>query len=414
MMKNKVIRRTIEVPMEDNRPIAQNTLVNEIDRCCLRIAQDAEKVQEISEKLFLESGIPMRITADVLTGRKSSNGLNRFILYKLFRNVSANRPELYFTEPEIKEFDNMRFEVGKVKFPLRIPALKVADDQYISSFSSKDLMGLRDAQLINYNKNTQRSVTLKTTNSGEMVFSITLDKAAVASIEASFADGSYIPTTITLNIPEDADFIYDEKEKALVIRELKNFDIIDGYHRYIALSNRHNVDQDFNYPMELRIVCFPEYKARQFIYQEDQKTKMTAIDSKAYNQNDPGNIVCTKLNTDPTSNICGLISKEKLIDPALCGLIISQLFFDRRASRADIIRATREIRDKFNQLTENDSKYLEERYTAQRLAAVLYAFAKGKEDKLRQLEEVANTFTKSRLINKYGISRKTINSFDAV
>ncbi len=43
--------------------------------------------------------------------------------------------------------------------------------------------------------------------------------------------------------------------------------------------------------MEIRIVSFTEEKAKQFIYQKDQKTKMKQIDSAAMNQYSPANTV---------------------------------------------------------------------------------------------------------------------------
>lgn len=41
--------------------------------------------------------------------------------------------------------------------------------------------------------------------------------------------------------------------------------------------------------MEIRIVSFTEEKAKQFIYQKEQKTKMKQIDSAAMNQYSPAN-----------------------------------------------------------------------------------------------------------------------------
>ena len=69
--------------------------------------------------------------------------------------------------------------------------------------------------------------------------------------------------------------------------------------------------------MIIQLVTFPEEKAKQFIYQEDQKTQMKRIDSAAMNQYNPANTVVTKLNSDPNSNIRGMIVKNNgKIDPS--------------------------------------------------------------------------------------------------
>ena len=87
-------------------------------------------------------------------------------------------------------------------------------------------------------------------------------------------------------------------------------DILDGYHRYIAISQVVREYPEWDYQMELRITTFTEEKAKQFIYQNDQKTQMRRINSESMNQYSPSNIVVEKLNTNPSSNIRGQISRN--------------------------------------------------------------------------------------------------------
>ena len=94
-------------------------------------------------------------------------------------------------------------------------------------------------------------------------------------------------------------------------------DILDGYHRYISMSEIVREDPTFDYPMMIQIVSFSEEKARQFIFQEDQKTQMKKVDSAAMNQYNPANTAVAKLNTDPNSNLRGEIVKTTgKIDPS--------------------------------------------------------------------------------------------------
>lgn len=160
-------------------------------------------------------------------------------------------------------------------------------------------MRLRDAQLINYNTNAQRTLQ-RTIRYGVESYKIAINRKALANIKKSFIEGDFIPNTITLNIPEDeVDWSYDDSKKQLKINKIKHFDIADGYHRYLAMCQIKDEDPKFDYPMELRVVFFPDSKIKQFIYQEDQKTKMKKIDSDSMNMNAPENLVTERLNRDP-------------------------------------------------------------------------------------------------------------------
>ena len=132
---------------------------------------------------------------------------------------------------------------------------------------------------------------------GSEIYTIAINNTAVDAIEHSMINETYIPNTITLNIADDseADYEYDNDNHKLIIRSIKYFDIVDGYHRLRAMSLTSNKDESFDYPMELRIITFDESIAQQFIYQEDQKTKMSKVDSNSYNHSDAAVYICEKL-----------------------------------------------------------------------------------------------------------------------
>ena len=178
----------------------------------------------------------------------------------------------FFTEEEVREFRKTRYKVKKVAFPLVFEGMaQVASDQWIGVTSAKRLMELKDAQLIRYNANTQR--TLKRVVRGEQRFyRISLNKKSVGEIRKRMESDTYIPDDITLNVPVGSEFTYSNG--TLKITSMEAFDIIDGYHRYIAMSQSSATKDGFDYPMELRIVNFPEHKAQRFIFQKDQKTLM--------------------------------------------------------------------------------------------------------------------------------------------
>ena len=159
-------------------------------------------------------------------------------------------------------------------------------------------------------------------------------------------------------------------------------DILDGYHRYIAISQVVREFPDWDYPMEIRIVSFTEEKAKQFIYQKDQKTKMKQIDSAAMNQYSPANTVVTNLNTNPGSNLRGMITKTGRIDPAFLGAVIGSYYFGekRKYSVKETLDISNDLQQKFNQLTTEDTTLLDHEFTEHELQIIIFCFANGISD----------------------------------
>ena len=258
----------------------------------------ANVVNLINEKF----NIPTGVTMDYIAKRRDLGSANRFILfalaYGLDKVTESKIVSKCFTEVEINQLSGMKYEEEKIKFPIIITCVQVNDNQWIGSCDMNFLMQLRDAQLINYNKNTQRTMQ-KIVRGDSEYYRISINNGAVDSIRESLNARSFIPNTITLNIPDtEYDFYYDKEDKELVIKSINAFDITDGYHRYLAMGKIHDVDAEFNYPLELRITYFPEDRTKQFIYQEDQKTKMRKIDSDSMNMIAPQNIITEHLNSN--------------------------------------------------------------------------------------------------------------------
>lgn len=255
--------------------------------------------------------VPERLTTDFITKRRNIVEADPFILF-ILADVLLGQSALteYYTKTEIKELSSAKWEVKKAEFPLRYKMTRINDQQYIGRISVKELMLLKDAQLINYNENVQR--TMRHIIKGETeFFQIALNKEAVRAIMDSYESDLYIPNTITLNMPEDTDFDYIEKTSELVVNSISCFDILDGYHRYIAMSKISNQNPGFDYDMELRIVQFEESKAKRFTWQEDQKTKMRKIDSDAMDTSKISNRIVERMNNDDQFILAGQISRNK-------------------------------------------------------------------------------------------------------
>ena len=356
-------------------------LANKIKPLCEKVLFDKEKSNNILQEMQTSFNIPTGMTMDLLTGRINLEDANEFILFALCscldKELEKNNINKYFTSIEIEGYSKSKYQEETIKFPIEIKCIPVAADQWIGSVDVDFIMKLRKAQLINYNANAQR--TLQKVVKGERsYYKITLNKDAISKITESMNNGNYIPNTITLNMPETADFSYDDSKCILTIKSLDHFDISDGYHRYIAMGQLKDKNSDFNYPMELRIVMFSEDKVKQFIYQEDQKTKMKKIDSDSMNMNAPENLVVERLNRDVMFNLKNKIARNNgSINYGELATIIKYFYFkgqtvDKSVRR--IIEVENEVRDKFNKLTEVNINLLDKNYTFIELMIIFYTF----------------------------------------
>ena len=297
---------------------------------------------------MIGENFPVIEVTDVVQMRKQALDCSERMLYYFFKaakslqekdeneDKDSQRIEDYFSNREIKEYETTKFKPLKFSFPIKWNMIEISEgNQWIGKVTVKELMKLRDAQLINYNERTQRTLK-RVVNRDFEYYQIYLNRGAVDAIMDSYNKGQYIPNTITLNLPEDAEFTYSDG--VLTIKDAERFDIIDGYHRYIAMSNIFNEDPKFDYPMELRVVCFSEEHAKQFIWQEDQKTRMRKLDSDSLNQNSSANQIINMINHD--SFFVNIIGRNKaIIDQGLAANLIEKIWFntDKKIDRKRII-----------------------------------------------------------------------------
>lgn len=395
--------------MKIQRIEVENYLKNKLTQAAFNPEEAKRIYTELEEKYDVPTGVAM----DWISGRTDLSSVSPMVLYELTSVTSTyNRLMAYFTAFEIETFSKAKYEdKKKIKFPLHIKCLQVSDDQWICATDSSFLVGLFRQQIINYNENTQR--VMRRIVRGETVsYKIELNKKAVKEIRAAYQSGNYIANTITLNIPEDgeADFFYDPQEGELVIKSLKKFDIIDGYHRLIAMSQTMNADEEFNYPMELRIVTFSEEKARQFIYQEDQKTKMTKVASASMNMGSDSNFIVEKLNSSMDSNLKGLINRnEGIVNFADFSAIITRVFYMGKQGTEDKsyrLTLAKDLKEKFNLVTDENPEVLSTPITTKRIYGLVVLFSMSNNPK--EILRKANKILFEEDINKIDI--KTLSS----
>lgn len=346
------------------------------------IVFNEEVCEKIRDYVYEKYNISTGSTMDMIAQRVSLKEKTEFELFCLadgFDEITKSKnKKIFFTEIEISNYTKQKLEINKIKFPIRIKCEQVARDQWIGASFSQFFMNLRRVQLIKYNANAQR--VMKRVIRGESImFKIIHNKLAIRSIKKLMKNNQYIPTSITLNIPYDseADFYYDEKERELVIKNIEAFDISDGYHRYLAMCELTDEDPEFNYPMEIRIINFADEKSRQFIFQEDQKTKMAHSDSKTMNINRPSNIVIDRLNEMTTFDMKGQIGRnEGTISYAGLSEVIEYFYFktNKNYTNVDIRNTAQDVKEKLNTLVEYNESYLNRPLGLNELTLIFYVF----------------------------------------
>lgn len=365
--------------------------------------------------------IPKGMISDLISKRLGMSNVSEFVLFILLdsiRHVASEKKDVdgvdeYFTMKEAKHYRTSKYEVDKIKFPLVFKMVEVTNDQWIGKITVDMLMQLRQAQLISYNVNAQRTLT-KVVKGDRETYKITLNQKAVREIADAFDKHEFIPNTITLNIPmeTESDFYYDEDNCSLVINSLDRFDISDGYHRFIAACQLKDINAEFNYSMELRIVNYTEDKAKQLIYQEDKKTFMKKVDSRSMNMNRAANITVTRVNENIRCNFKGLINRnEGLIHFGELADLVDYFYFkgiNKEKERSVMIQAVKELTENFNLLTEYNTEYLEHKMSYRTLLTAMYCFDyfKDNKDKTKMcevIEKAAKVIEKSeskKLLNK--------------
>jgi len=307
------------------------------------LKKPVSKQMQLCMDVHAKYNFPPGMVSDIVTLRVNMEDALEVLLYAIASFVLSDTSiKTYFTPREIKEYSKYKYETSSIKFPYTFESLMVEikpDEQYIGRISVKELMKLRDAQIINYNVNTQRTMTLKRGKDYEY-YQVTLNRKAIDQMMDLYRNGDFIPNTLTFNLSPETDFTY--KDGKLTINDEVPFDILDGYHRYIAFSNLYNIDDTFDYPMEIRIMFANEENARQFIYQEDQKTPLSKVDSSAMNKNDVGVKVCRLVKSKLGNDI---INQDGIINEALLVRLIDLLYVkDNKAyKRSQLVSVSNEI-----------------------------------------------------------------------
>lgn len=394
-----------------------------LNEVCINIALDMDENDKLVTYLNEKYNIPRELSSDLICFRMTFSEVSEFVLFCMLDGINKilnykKKVESYYTSQEINKYRNSRYKQSKIKFPIKLKMIQVDEDQWIGKIDVKFLMKLRDAQMINYNANAQRTMQ-RIIRGDKEIYKISLNKDAVKSINESMVNGTFISNTITLNIPledYDAQFHYDESNMELVISKLKCFHISDGFHRYIAACQATDGDKNFNYNMELRIVNWAEPKVQTFIYQEDQKTPLKKLDSESLNMNKASNIIVNRINDNVLCNMKGLISRNNgIINFGEMASLVDWFYIKETPKSANMnsvqMKAVKEITENINIITEQNPKYVEKKWDYKLLLSVFCVFdyfnRNNSLDKKDMINVINKTYKELKISNDSKLSNKT-------
>lgn len=326
-----------------------------------------------------EFGIPISVVESMITFRRDVAEFTTFEVFAVVRCLDEKCLKKYFTEDEIAYLSTQKVTQDTISLPVTFENMvQVSADQWIGKITVHDLMQLKKARLINYEEGEQRAFQ-KMRSGGIELYKPFVSKKNVREIRDAMENGTYIPDPITLNMPEGSEFSFDNNTVTVYSLPKGMFNLDDGYHRYIAMSQIYDFDETFDYPMELRLVNFSNAKANSFIFQQDQKTPMKKIVSDSYNVNAIPNKIVQRINQEPMCNIQGMIGRnDAKINDAILGKVISYFFVGRGVKREEenslVIKIKNKLVADFNALTEQDERFLG-KYDEQLLVTTLFVFA---------------------------------------
>ena len=361
----------------------KNFLIAKLKRHFSKKQNDTKYLQEYAFFLGDQFNIPLSKFFDIAQDKDPLDEQSAQMLFWLAYGYDHLRKESlvkeFFSESEIEHGLSTKMQRSIIQLPFTLKMISVDYDSFIGSVSTSFLVGLQENGFISYNNSTQRLMNMVFEGKNKELYRLRINPSSVKSIKNALHEHTFIPNTITLNIPPGkGTWEYNPTKCELTITQLEQFDIIDGYHRLRAIMHETNEYPDFDYPMELRIVSFDTTKARQFIYQEDQKNPMKKAVSETFNVVSPENKIIRKVASDPTCVFMGRIGMEKdkpIHDNELLP-IITHLWF-KKATILDKnqywLDVAREIVDSFNAFCNVNQDYLNKPYISYReLCAILY------------------------------------------
>lgn len=274
--------------------ILKEEIVDKLSNCFSRICSDRKLIMSISENVHNKRNYSSPVVYSIVLQQVPLYELSNEELFWIIDGVYEELKKVnelallngltikkVFTSKEIQQYSASKFvKTEEDLYPIEFDMLKISDDQWLSTISSKKLFKLYQNQIISYNRNTQRPLKQQMKN-GYKIYKIDKNKESIKSIKESLKKGLFIPNCLTFNINEDNpnnDFLISENK--LILKQ-GQFDLIDGFHRYSAIIELLLENPNVEFTFGVWIMNFDENKACRYISQEDKRNKISQSYSRA-------------------------------------------------------------------------------------------------------------------------------------
>lgn len=381
-------------------------LFETLRKTCDRIALDRKLMLSIVKYCYEKYGVPLNESMDVINDRVTFDTKSDEFIFYLCSGISKFIPELkpadYFNKFELSEFVAKKYTITD-DYKIIIPCVPIEyGKQWIGSLNAKIILELDRNNKINYNIEKQR-VRQKVVKGNEVFYKTNISMRSVKQIAKLMMDGEYVSDYLTFDIPYDNPnnkFFYDDNKKELVFDNLDSLDITDGYHRLEAMRLCYSKDKNFNYPMGIQITQFSLQKTQQFIYQSDQKNKMTPTQSNSFDGLRPSNEVCNFLNEDGGCIYNRMIKRSgnKTVDFIALSDIVEYYYFGpgvedknkkKEYDRGDVTKVATEVKGYLNTYAEENPQSLNRNVNFQELILYFYYIKNKKEKPANAVKKVS-------------------------
>jgi len=216
--------------------------------------------------------------------------------------------EEYFSEEEQKKYSKSKVRIEKKLYPVIFEnVIPVSDDQFVTIISTQKLYELYNNSVLAYNIRTQRAPKIYYKD-GKEVYKININRYSVNEIRDLMERGLYIYNDLSFNVGsrEENNFYYDEQKAQFVLKD-GIIDILDGFHRTMAIIQVMNSDPEFEQSFVLNIMNFTEEKARRFVAQQDKRNKINMSFAKSLDDTKYDSIIVKRLNENSNCVLFGQI-----------------------------------------------------------------------------------------------------------
>lgn len=379
-----------------------------------------DNLYKIQIDLMQAHHYPRGKSAEVLMGIKPLKDISEEELYWIAgalnkindsNNVSSHLKsinlEQYFSNKEKTAYKNSQWiEESNQIYPIVFDNLiRVAIDQWVGVLDIDTICDLYKAQVINYNKNTQRNLVRRERH-GSVSYHINLKQKSVKEIQESMHRKTFIPNDLSFNLNLDNEELdYETSDNSIIVHS-GQLDIIDGYHRFRAMIKEKEVNPDFTYTTIVNFMNFDETKANSYIAQQDKRNKIDKQFVKSLDSNNPVYLTVARLNEDATSYLYGCIGRGLCIENAYLFELINDFY--KIQDRKEAIFVAKYIKNVINSLV--DGEVIEvEKITPASLALIIRGCSlyENEQDSikiikkgLQNIDQLGEDRFRSRRINK--------------